>query len=459
VSEVGGGPRGRDHLVTHRAGWGHQQPPPAHQRSPTERHDPGSGYQPPPAGFPASPPGDQLPPTRLLPPAPPPRRRNPLGGLGTLLLIVLLVAVAVQVGKSVRGSDPLSPFTDPAGGSAATVEEAPSSARSSLSRAELVALGEKVTPGVVDVYSELGYQNARGAGTGIVLTPDGEVLTNNHVINGATAIRVTDLGNGRTYRADVVGYDRTKDVAVLRLHGASGLPTAVLGDSSRLAVGDPVAAVGNAGGVGGAPTVSGGTVTALNRSVSPTDELTGSVERLTGLIQVAANVQPGDSGGPLVDREGRVIGVDTAASANYRYQSSGGIGFAIPINSAIAVVRQIDAGQASETVHVGPTGMLGVSVLGAPVRRLAPDSPDEDRPFPGSGVAVAGVRPGSPAEQGGLGRGDMIVALDGITVDSPTTLTNLLVRHHPGDQVTLQWVDSSGQQRTATVGLVPGPPA
>jgi S1-C subfamily serine protease len=459
VSEVGGGPWRRDHSTGHRAGWGHQQPPPGHHQPLAERHDPWSGYQQPPGGFPGSPPGGQLPPTRLLPPDPPPRRRNPLGGLGTLLLIVLLVAVAVQAGKSVRGSDQLSPFTDPAGGSAATVEEAPSSARGALSRADLAALGEKVTPGVVDVYSELGYQNARGAGTGIVLTSDGEVLTNNHVINGATAIRVSDLGNGRTYRADVVGYDRTKDVAVLRLRGASGLPTAVLGDSSRVAVGDPVAAVGNAGGVGGAPTVSGGTVTALNRSVSPTDELTGSVERLTGLIQVAANVQPGDSGGPLVDREGRVIGVDTAASANYRYQTNGGIGFAIPVNSAMAVVHQIDAGQASETVHVGPTGILGVSVLGAPVRRLSPDSADGDRPFSGTGVAVAGVQSGSPAEQAGLGRGDMIVALDGLAVDSPTTLTNLLVRHHPGDQVTLQWVDSSGERRTATATLVPGPPA
>jgi S1-C subfamily serine protease len=206
--------------------------------------------------------------------------------------------------------------------------------------------------------------------------------------------------------------------------------------------------------------VSGGTVTALNRAVSPTDELTGSTERLTGLIEVAANVQPGQSGGPLVDAQGRVIGVDTAASANYRYQTSGGLGFAIPINSAMSVVRQIDAGQGSDTVHVGPTGMLGVSVLSGPVNRYDPGSRSRgERRAAASGVQVAGVQPDSPAEQAGLGRGDVIVAVDGSTVESATDLTNLLVRHHPGDPVSLQWVDGSGQRQDATATLVPGPPA
>jgi S1-C subfamily serine protease len=376
--------------------------------------------------------------------------------LGTLLLVVLLVVLAVQVGKGLRGIDPLSVFagrdTTPA-----TVEQAPSSAGNAPSRSELADLATKVTPGVADIYTELGFQNARSAGTGIVLTSDGEVLTNNHVINGATSIRVTDLGNGHSYRADAVGYDRTHDVAVLRLRGASGLPTAVLGDSSAVAVGEPVAAIGNAGGVGGAPTVSGGTVTALNRSVSPTDQLTGSSERLTGLIEVAANVQPGESGGPLVDLQGRVVGVDTAASANYRYQTTGGTGFAIPINSAMDVVHQIDAGQGSETVHVGPTGILGVSVVSG----ANPDDPNSlsrQRSAAG-GVAVAGVQPGSPAAEAGLSPGDVIVGVDGLSVDSATTLTSALGRHHPGDQVDLEWVDGSGQRQSATVALAPGPPA
>jgi S1-C subfamily serine protease len=325
-----------------------------------------------------------------------------------------------------------------------------------LRRSDLMALGDKVTPSLVDVDTELGYQGAQGAGTGIVLTTDGEVLTNNHVINGATAIAVTDLGDGQTYRADVVGYDRAKDVAVLRLHGASGLTTATLGDSAEATPGDAIAAIGNAGGRNGPPTVAGGTVTALDRSVSPTDELTGASERLTGLIEVAASVEPGDSGGPLVNRDGRVIGVNTAASANYRYQAGGGTGFAIPINNALAVVHQINAGQASDTVHVGPTGILGVQVLSAP-------GGDAGSPFPDQGtspgVPVAGVQLGSPAAEAGLQADDVLTGLDGATVDSATTLIRLLGHHHPGDRVALRWTDSTGQQQSTTIALATGPPA
>lgn len=317
----------------------------------------------------------------------------------------------------------------------------------------LFGLGETVTPAVVDINTELGYQSAQGAGTGIVLTADGEVLTNNHVINGATAIRVTDLGNGRRYVADVLGYDRSNDLAVLRLRGAAGLATAALGDSSAVAVGDPISAIGNAGGEGGAQ-VASGTVSALDRSVSATDQLTGSTEPLTGLIEVAADVVPGDSGGPLVDQNGRVIGVDTAASENYRYQTSGGSGFAIPINRAMTVFHQIVAGQSSDTVHVGPTGILGVSVLSGGLG----SSPSAGNDLIG-GAPVAEVLSGSPADQAGLGPGDIIVGLDGQAVDSATTLTNLLGRHHPGDRINLHWLDVGGTRRAAIATLAVGPPA
>jgi S1-C subfamily serine protease len=371
------------------------------------------------------------------------------------LLIVALITGALWLGPHGCDSNPLSRLISP-GAPSAPVQRPPSAAHHPLSRAQLLALSDKVTPSIVDIDTELGYQSAQGAGTGIVLTSDGEVLTNNHVINGATAIAVTDLGNAQTYRAEVVGYDRAKDLAVLRLHGASGLSTATRGDSSEVTVGDAIAAIGNAGGTGGPPTVAGGTVTALDRSVSPTDELTGAAEQLTGLIEVAARVEPGDSGGPLVDRDGRVIGINTAASANYRYQTTGGTGFAIPINSALAVARQIESGQTTDTVHVGRTGILGVRVLSVPANRVELSAPEESPP---NGVPVVGVQLGSPAEQAGLSAGNVLTALDGKTVDSATTLINLLGHHHPGDRVTVQWVNATGQQQSATITLIEGPPA
>ncbi|HEY0576028.1 MAG TPA: trypsin-like peptidase domain-containing protein [Pseudonocardia sp.] len=419
---------------------------------PEQNRGEGPWYPPPP------PPGGFPPPDPW--PAPPPRRRNPVAVFGALLVVLVLAVAAFVVGQRLWSDGGLPSLSAP-DTSSYSVQPAPPGVPEALDTRELGALAKKVSPGLVNINTELGYQGAASAGTGMVLTSDGQVLTNNHVINGATSIRVTNIGNGRTYRATVIGYDRSHDIAVLQLRGASGLKTATLGDSTGVAVGDPIAAIGNAGGVGGPPTTSGGTVTALNRSVNPRDELTGSTERLTGLIEVAANVQPGDSGGPLVDSQGRVIGVNTAASANYRYQSTGATGFAIPINSAMTVVRQIQAGQSSDTVHIGPTGMLGVSVVSGPATQFDPGvgTGSERRRTVVNGVTVAGVQAGSPAEQAGLEQGDVIVGLDGSTVDSATTLTNLIGHYKPGDQVAVQWIDSLGQRQSATVALIPGPPS
>jgi S1-C subfamily serine protease len=310
-----------------------------------------------------------------------------------------------------------------------------------------------VTPAVVNINTEIGYQGALSAGTGIVLDQSGVVLTNNHVINGATSIKGTVVGNGRTYKATVIGYDRGHDVAVIQLRGASGLQAAKIGNSESLDIGDQVAAVGNAGGKGGKPTVSNGSVTALGRSIAPRDELTGSIERLTGLIEVAADVRPGDSGGPLVNAAGEVVGVDTAASASYRYQATGGTGFAIPINAAMAIARDIRGGAASDDVHIGPTGMLGVTVLGSsnPLGRTSDG-------YQVNGLPVASVASGTPAEDAGLVAGDSIVSLNETDLDTSGTLTDLIGRMHPGDKVRLVWVDRSGRAQSATVPLMEGPP-
>ena len=179
---------------------------------------------------------------------------------------------------------------------------------------DAASVAAKVSPGLVDVNTVLGYQGARAAGTGIVLTSDGEVITNHHVVEGATSITVTDVGNGKTYGASVVGYDDQHDIAVLKLKDASGLETAKTGNSDRVKLGDQVVGVGNAGGVGGTPSHAAGRVTGLNQSITATDESGQDPENLTNLIQTDANIQPGDSGGPLVNASGEVIGVDVAGS-------------------------------------------------------------------------------------------------------------------------------------------------
>ena len=319
-----------------------------------------------------------------------------------------------------------------------------------LTTAQIAA---QTDPGLVDVVSTLGLQQAESAGTGLVLTPSGEVLTNNHVIKGATSIKVRDIGNGRTYPAKVVGYDQSRDIAVLQLQGASGLQTAALGDSSTAKVGDKVVALGNALGKGGTPAVAVGHIAGLNASIVASDEGAGTSERLTGLIHHNAPIQPGDSGGPLVSNTGKVIGIDTAASASTGFQFQTNTrtqAFAIPINGAVALAQQIEAGQASDTVHIGPTGLLGVGVMSAGQAASSGISA-------GSGAVVEQALPNTPAAGAGITSGDVIVAAGGRTVTSPAGLQAALERFHPGNSVNITWQDQSGQTHSATVVLANGP--
>jgi S1-C subfamily serine protease len=304
--------------------------------------------------------------------------------------------------------------------------------------------------GVVDVSSQLADGSNTLEGTGMVLSASGLVLTNNHVIAGAGSVVVTDVRTGRRYRADVLGTDLADDVALLRMRNASGLATVRLGRSARVAVGQAVAAVGNADGVGGRPTIATGRVTALRRALTVTDEAGQHPERLSGLIQVDAGLAPGDSGGPLMTRDGRVIGMDTAASFSIRLGGGGSAGFAIPIDRALSVARQIHAGTGSARVHVGPAARLGVEVVGVDALLEPPAS---------AGAVVAGVVPGTPADQAGLQEGDVIVALGGRAIGSPTGLANVMQGHHPGERVALGWLDEAGRRQSAVVTLVAGPPA
>jgi len=306
---------------------------------------------------------------------------------------------------------------------------------------DAAAVATKVNPAVVDINTVLGYQGGAGAGTGMVLTSNGEILTNNHVVDGATAITVRLVDTGRTFKATVVGTAPTEDVAVLQLQGASGLKTMQAGDSSAVAVGDPVVAIGNAGGTGGAPAVVTGTVESVHQTITATDQGGGSAETLNDLIQTNAPIQPGDSGGPLANAAGQVIGMDTAASANGRFRSGRSVGFAIPIARAVSVAKQIESGHASATIHIGLPGFLGVSV----------------DPAGSQGALVASVHRGSPAEAAGLVAGDTITSVGGTTIGSSSQLSAATRSHRPGDRVNVGWTDQAGARHTAGVTLAAGP--
>jgi S1-C subfamily serine protease len=304
---------------------------------------------------------------------------------------------------------------------------------------------------VVDVVSTLGYQDGTAAGTGIVLTSSGEVLTNNHVIDGATSIKVRDVGNGHVYTAGVVGYNETDDIAVLQLKGASGLTTADLGNSSQVRVGNKVIAIGNAGGQDGTPSVATGKVTGLGQSITASDESAGTSEQLKGLIETNAGIEPGDSGGPLTNTYGQVIGLDTAASTGSAYQlsSTATQAFTIPINEAVAIAGQIEAGTSSATVHIGSTAFLGIEVSSSGT--TAPG-------FPAStGAEIAGVEQGSAVAAAGLTAGDTITSLGGHGITSASQIRSVLTGYRPGDKVSITWTDQDAQSHTATIVLSAGP--
>ncbi len=301
--------------------------------------------------------------------------------------------------------------------------------------------------GVVVIDTNLGYQGGAAAATGMVLTSSGEVLTNNHVISGATSIKVVVPKTSHTYKARVLGYDQTADVALLQLQGASNLKT-VTTSSGKLTVGATVTALGNAGGTGSITSATG-TVTGLGKSITASDNAGGS-EQLTGLIETNAGLQPGDSGGPLVNSRRQVVGVDTAASSGFGFRDiSSADGYAIPIAKALTVAHAISSGKASATVHIGATAFLGIEVQSVG----APGFGDASA----SGALIAGVVPGGPAASAGLATGDVITAINGRTVSSPATVSALVLAKKPGAKITVAYTDRFGAGHTTSVTLGTGP--
>ena len=434
---------------------------------------PGATVTLPPAGQAGPPYGYQgytwgAPPPPPPPPAPPtgPGRGRAAGNLTALVAALAMMLVAFFGATRLHNATTTttapsngSPFGGRGGfqtpftgnGSAGDT----SSGTSTLSSSEVSSIASKVDNGVVDIDTELGYENGRAAGTGMVLTPSGEVLTNNHVVAGSTKITATVVTTGKTYTAKVVGTDPTDDVAIIQLDGASGLKTITPGKSSSVSVGDPVVAVGNAGGKGGTPAVATGTVTALGQTITASDENGTNAQQLSDLIEVDAPIESGDSGGPLANKAGEVIGMDSAAEVSGpRYRATSNLGYAIQIDKALSIAQQIESGKASSTIHLGLPAFLGVQTA-APSqgqgRRGAAQAPSSD------GATIVGVEPNTPADSIGLAAGDTITAINGQTVNSASALTTALQPHKPGDQVTVTWTDTSGTSHTAKATLTTGP--
>jgi S1-C subfamily serine protease len=335
-----------------------------------------------------------------------------------------------------------------------------------------------VAPGIVDVDANLPYLDETAEGTGFVINATaGLVLTNNHVIDGATSVTVTPVASGRRYRARILGYDRSDDVALLQLPDATGLKAVVIGDSSHVIVGTPVLAIGNEGGQGGSPTVAPGVISSLDRTIKATDQTAGLIETLYGMLQTNADIRPGDSGGPLADAAGQVIGIDTAAGGSTVYS-----GYAIPIRQALSIANRIAAGRGSAAIQIGLPGFLGALVpdSGSADPRLQASQQERragsvssssrggcitgntttvpDRIAPArSGALVDGVLCGSVAASAGLFAGDVITSAGGRAVATPGSLTALLNRYRPGQAVSFAWVSPGGGLHTALMTLGTGP--
>ena len=301
-----------------------------------------------------------------------------------------------------------------------------------------VAVAAAVDPALVNISSDGGLFDATASGSGIVLTPDGQVLTSHHVIKGAQQIDVVDVETGATYVAMVLGYDRDRDIALLDIADVDDLPVARL-TTVPARVGTEVLAIGNAGGAGGVPTAVGGRIIDLGRTIVARNAGDLTRQALSGLIEVRAPVTAGQSGGALVDSTGAVLGVLAAASERDS-EADQPRGFAVPIDDAIDVVEQIRSGVATDGVHIGPTATLGVLISDA-----------------SNGVRVDAVLYGRPAAQAGIPEDVVIASLDGRRVGSVSDVRAVIDRMSPDETVSVGWLDAAGVRHDTAVLLKEGP--
>jgi S1-C subfamily serine protease len=365
-------------------------------------------------------------PSGATPSTPPGAPRRRVGG-------ALALAVAAVVGAAVAA--PVAFVT-----ARAVDEPAPSRAAVTLAPGAPLDIGrllDAVSPSVVAI--EIGRAGrdrifGAGAGSGVVLSNDGLVLTNAHVVAGADAITVR-LSDGAERPADLVGTSPSVDIALVRLRDASGLVPARLGSSAALAVGDDVVAIGNALALGETPTVTRGIVSAKGRTLESDDV------RLENLLQTDAAINRGNSGGPLVNAAGEVIGINTAGIPGAQ-----NLGFAIEIDAVKPVVERLQRGQGEVQV----AGYLGVTTV--PLERLSAAERRELGVVATNGIVVTGVQPGSAAAAAGLQVGDVLVRADGSTLSVPDDLGAKTRPRKAGDTLTLE-LDRRGQASTVTATL------
>ena len=380
---------------------------------------------------------------------------------------VVVVAASLLVAAGL-GSGITYALTGGNGGSA-PVDRSPlpvaaaSSVNQPASTINVTKIAQKVEPAVVDITSTLAFGQGSAAGTGMIVTPSGEVVTNNHVVEGASKVSVKIAGHSGSYAARVIGTDAKADVAVLQIEGITGLPTVTLGNSSSVAVGDAVVAIGNALDLPGAPSVTEGTISALDRSVTA-GAPNGATEHLTGMLQTDAPISSGDSGGPLLNAAAQVIGMDTAAAGSGSGATVSNVAFAIPVDTVTSVADQIVAGHAGNGVVIGQPGFLGVEVTSVGAAQSPGFGSGFGSGFGGqavapasSGALVVGVISGGPAAQAGIAAGDVITGFDGKSISSPSALTAAMAGTRPGEAATLRWMGPSGNTHTATLTLANGP--
>jgi serine protease Do len=328
-----------------------------------------------------------------------------------------------------------------AGRSAARTEASPASSfrgtslasppRSQPPAGSVAAIVEMIKPSVVAIYTQAQRGNflfrvvpTEGAGSGMILDAQGNVLTNSHVVHGATKIEVA-LSDGRRVAGRLVGEDASTDLAVVKVD-ADNLKPVRLGDSDELKVGDRVIAVGNALALPGGPTVTEGIVSAVDRTIDEEDNVV-----LDDLIQTDAAINPGNSGGPLLDGAGNVVGVNTAIASDAQ-----SIGFAIAIAPARSVIDQLISG-----------GRVVRAVLGVQLSDLPATGPVTE------GAVVAGVQPRSPAEAAGIQAQDIIVAIAGRSVKDAGSAKRAIGSHRPGESVQFTVV-RAGQRMVLTATLI-----
>jgi S1-C subfamily serine protease len=411
----------------------------------------------------------------------PPRRGRRRGHL-LVYLTVAAVAAGIGAGLTVAfgGQGPSQPAGSANG--IPSVHDNQASSGPGLNRA---AVEREVEPGLVIITSTLKYESETAEGTGMILSPSGLVLTNNHVIDGATEVKVSLADNtNQSYVARVVGYDSVDDVALLKLTGASGLATVSFGNSARVQVGIPVLALGDAEGRG-VVTPAAGKISALNRSIQASDEGSGTIEDLNHMLQTNAPIQQGDSGGALADNAGQVIGMITAANTPADGQQGGIMGFAIPIDTALKIAQQIASQQSSSTVYIGLPGFLGVQVAQSNSPDPRQQAADARRSGDGqggdgrgglacvtgaqsggvpariaptaTGALILGVLCGTAAQTQGLKPGDVIISVEGQAVTTPGSLTAITARYHPGRVVSVVYEAANGSRHTARIMLGDGP--